>query len=106
MALKGHRSVRRRLRKPYYCQLGAHTGCGCGFLSDEDGEDAEQRAAALAALRCFLERAVRAGDAELLVCWIGDEDKEADAISMSPSEIEALDFDSTWEKPLRISLRA
>ena len=86
-------------------EIGAHTGCGCGFLGDED-EDDRNRRSSVAALVSYLSAAAGAGEVELLVCWIGDEKKEAESLSLSPLAIGELDLSGTWDRPLRISVQA
>ncbi len=49
---------------------GAHTGCGCGFMPDED-EPAEV-IASRTALQHYLKEALERGPIDLFVCWNGD----------------------------------
>jgi hypothetical protein len=66
-------AVRRVLSHPHLATLGAHTGCGCGFLMDgaEVPADVTRSRAALAR---YATEALRNGPMELYVCWNGDED--------------------------------
>ena len=103
--LKRNRVVRRRLTKPHLYEIGAHTGCGCGFLAD-DGDDVKEAArhsASMAGLRSLLEDATANGNAQLLVCWMGDEQKPARSLAVTPAEIATLDFGSVWDQPLLLS---
>lgn len=78
-----------------------------GFLTDgNDSDDAEKTAASRVALRLYVEQALSRGAIELLVCWIGDENKDARALVMSPAELLWADFDSAWDQPMRIDVRA
>lgn len=104
-ALSGHRSLRRRLQKPYLYEIGAHTGCGCGFLREDDDDGAHDHVASIAARSAYLTGAAAGGTVELLVCWIGDEKKEAESLDLLATEIEGLDLTRTWEKPIRVSVR-
>ena len=105
--LKRNRVVRRRLTKPHLYEIGAHTGCGCGFLAD-DGDDVKEAArhsASMAGLRSLLEDATANGNAQLLVCWMGDEQKPARSLAVTPAEIATLDFGSVWDQPLLLSVQ-
>lgn len=52
---------------------GAHTGCGCGFLRDEDeDQQTSDTQADRIALQHYLEQALEAGDVDIYVCWNGD----------------------------------
>ncbi len=99
------RKLVRRLDKPFLYEIGAHTGCGCGFLRDED-EDQRKERSSIAALVSYLAAAAAPGPVELLVCWIGDETKEAVSLSLSAAAIEDLDLSTTWERPVRVSVQA
>lgn len=102
-----NRPVQLRLRMPHLYEFGAHTSCGCGFLREDDDEsrEVEATAASRAALRSYVEDALATGRVELLVCWIGDEDKPADSFNLSPAELEDADFSQIWHRPLRLSVR-
>jgi hypothetical protein len=104
--MKRNRVVRRRLTKPHLYEIGAHTGCGCGFLA-VDGDDKQEEArhsASMAGLRSLLESATANGNAQLLVCWIGDEQKPARSLAVTPVEVARLDFESVWDQPLLLSV--
>jgi hypothetical protein len=91
----------------YVYEVGAHTGCACGFLMDGNGsDDAEKTARSRAALRASVEQATERGAVQLLVCWIGDETKAARTLVMSPEELVSADFDCAWDQPIRIDVRA
>ena len=64
-------SVRGKVSLPVVHSVGAHTGCGCGFLNDgaERPDDVRRSRAALAA---YAAHALRNGPVELYVCWNGD----------------------------------
>lgn len=68
-------SVRGKVSLPVVRSLGAHTGCGCGFLNDgaANGEDGRQSREALAA---YAAQALRSGPVELYVCWNGDVEED------------------------------
>ena len=59
----------------------------------------------LVALRSLLEVATTSGEAQLLVCWLGDEKKAATSLSITPAGAESLDFGSVWEQPLLLSVQ-
>jgi hypothetical protein len=95
------------LTKAHLYEIGAHTGCGCGFLAD-DGDDQKEKArhsVSMAGLRSLLEAATANGSAELLVCWIGDEQKPARSLAVTPAEAARLDFGSVWDQPLLLSVQ-
>lgn len=103
--LRRNRAVRRRLQMPHLYEIGAYTGCGCGFLGEEDDEDeAVARRVSRAALRRYVEDAASTGRVELLVCWIGDEALPANASVVSPGELEEADFGGAWDHPLRFTI--
>ncbi len=95
--------LRQAIPQRFVYQIGAETGCGCGFLHDDDEPGGH---AAMASLATYLSRVATSGAVELLICWMGDEAKGADTLSISPVEIEDLDLGSTWDRPLRLSLCA
>src|SRR4051812_18754700 len=97
------KAARLGLSKPYVYELGAHTGCGCGFLGD-DSDDEPAHLESVSALRDFLQGATETGDAEVLVCWMGDEKKDADRQTVMTSQIERLDFGEAWDRPLRLTV--
>ncbi len=92
---------------PQLYEIGAHTGCGCGFLAEEDDDEDEvlATAASRASLRTYVEDALSTGRVELLVCWIGDEGRRADASVVSPADLEEADFGAAWDRPLRFTVR-
>lgn len=105
------RSKRKRVRESLETtcvyEIGAHTGCACGFLSDgNESGDEEKTAESRAALRSYVEHAVQASRVELLVCWTGDEEEEATALALSAEDLELADFDSAWDQPMRITVYA
>ena len=51
--------------------LGAHTGCGCGFLTDGAEHPGGVRRSR-EALAAYAAAALRSGPVELYVCWNGD----------------------------------
>ncbi len=92
---------------PHLYEIGAYTGCGCGFLGEEDGDDEDEavaRRVSRAALRRYVEDAASTGRVELLGCWIGDEALPADASVVSPAELEEADFEGAWDQPLRFTI--
>ena len=110
-ALNVRKPKRKRVRgefdAPHVYEIGAHTGCGCGFLTDgDDSAEAVKTSESRAALRSFVEQALQRGEVELLVSWSGDEKKDARAMVVSPEELVDADFDSAWDQPIRIDVRA
>lgn len=104
--LPKRKRVRGDFKTSYVYEIGAHTGCGCGFLTDgDDSEEAVKTSESRAALRSYVEQAAESGEVELLVCWIGDENKHAQTVVMRPEEIPMADFDSAWHQPVRIDVR-
>lgn len=78
-------------------------GCACALLSDGNTSNEErERQALLDELEAYLKLAARQGPVEALVCWGGDERKQAQSISMPPEGIGALDFDRAWDVPMRL----
>jgi hypothetical protein len=66
-------SVRGVLPLPHLAYLGAHTGCGCGFIMDGADEPSDVRRSREALAR-YAAEALRNGPVELYVCWGGDAD--------------------------------
>lgn len=68
--------VRKNLSKPHICYVGAHEGCGCGFILSGYEEDDELKLTqeSRLALTGFLNNLVRQGkEVEMLICWEGEE---------------------------------
>lgn len=105
--LHKRKRVRAEFNAGYVYETGAHTGCGCGFLTDgDDSAEATKTSASREALRSYVEQALQSGEVELLVSWLGDEKKDARAVVMSPEELVTADFDSAWKQPVRIKVKA
>ena len=80
-------SVRRLLRFPQLATLGAHTGCGCGFIMDGADEPADVRRSREALAR-YVARALGNGPTELYVCWNGDEKQPSERnLTLTPDEL-------------------
>jgi hypothetical protein len=62
--------VRRQFSLAYAVYAGAHTGCSCGFRSDD--EDPASLAQSRAALLKYIEEAAATGPVEVFACWEGD----------------------------------
>lgn len=104
--LPKRKRVRAELNAAYVYEIGAHTGCGCGFLTDgDDSDEAVKTSESRTALRSYVEQALQSGEVELLVCWGGDENKAARTLVMSPEQLVTADFDSAWDQPIRIEVR-
>jgi hypothetical protein len=102
--VRGPKAAVRRLGKAYTYLAGAHTGCGCGFLGDDPDNELEHLQS-MAALRSFLESAASRGAAEVLICWAGDEAKQAQKLDINASAVADLDLSSAWQRPLRLVVR-
>ena len=94
-----------RLGKPNVYDVGAHTGCGCGFLEVDDDDDEVARGQSRSALHAFLVAATETGEAEVLACWAGDERKDAERRTIVAEEIEHLPLSGTWDRPIRLTVR-
>jgi hypothetical protein len=68
--------VVRQFALPHVVYLGAHTGCGCGFINDEAATDsaATQSCTALAS---YLAAARTRGAVEVFLCWEGGQEVPA-----------------------------
>jgi hypothetical protein len=97
-----HKALVERLGKPHVYLVNG--GCACPLMSDGDDSDDAERMNAIAGLRHRVELALKDGPVTLLICWGGDEDKDAAFQNISASDIGLLDFDSVWERPLHLSL--
>ena len=64
-------SVRGKVSLPMVYSLGAHTGCGCGFLGDGADDPASVRGSR-ERLAAYAAEALRHGAVELYVCWNGE----------------------------------
>lgn len=105
--LPKRKRVRGEFNAAHVYEIGAHTGCGCGFLTDGNGsDDSVKTSESRMALRSYVEQALQGGGVELLVSWLGDEKKDARAVVMSPEELGTADFDSAWNQPIRIKVKA
>ena len=62
--------VRQQFSLAHAVYAGAHTGCSCGFSSDD--EDPAAVARSRAALLQYIEQAAATGPVEVFVCWEGD----------------------------------
>jgi hypothetical protein len=62
--------VRQQFSLSHIVYAGAHTGCSCGFQSDEEDPPAVTRSRA--ALVQYIRQAAEAGPVEVFVCWEGD----------------------------------
>lgn len=80
-------SVRGKVSLPLVYALGAHTGCGCGFLNDgADDPDAVRRSREQ--LAAYAAEAFRHGAVELYVCWSGDvEQGYRQQLALTPGEL-------------------
>ena len=104
--LPKRKRVRAEFNAGYVYEIGSHTGCGCGFLTDgDDADEAVKTAESRAALRSYVEQALQSGEVELHVCWGGDEKKAARSLVMSPEQLVTAHFDSAWDQPIRIEVR-
>jgi hypothetical protein len=84
-------SVRGKVSLPVVHSLGAHTGCGCGFLNDgaESPDDVRRSREALAA---YAAAALRSGPVELYVCWNGNvEDGYYQQLTLAVDELTTRD---------------
>lgn len=80
-------SVRDVLPLPHLAFLGAHTGCGCGFITDGADEPADVRRSREALAR-YAADALRDGPVELYVCWGGDADLPRErTLTLQPAEL-------------------
>ena len=80
-------SVRGVLPLPHLAYLGAHTGCGCGFIMDGADEPADVRRSREALAR-YASDALRSGAVELYVCWGGDAAlPKARTLTLPPAEL-------------------
>lgn len=86
-----HGAVRQWLALPEMFEVGAHTGCGCGFphviadepvewfdeMFDEEAEDRPKDLASVRALFALIDEAlVQSASVELFPAWDGDEGEE------------------------------
>ena len=79
--------VRQMLPFPHLATLGAHTGCGCGFMTDGADDPADVRRSR-AALVHYLDEALRDGPVELYVCWNGDESAPSERrMTLAPDDL-------------------
>ena len=79
--------VRGILPLPHLAFLGAHTGCGCGFIMDGADEPADVRHSREALAR-YAADALRGGPVELYVCWGGDAELPNERrLALSPREL-------------------
>ena len=80
-------SVRGVLPFAHLMFLGAHTGCGCGFILDGADEPADVRRSREALAR-YVARALGNGPTELYVCWNGDEEQPRERqLTLTPDEL-------------------
>jgi len=62
--------VRRQFSLAHTVYAGAHTGCSCGFRSDDENPSAATRSRA--ELLKYIEQAAASGPVEVFVCWEGE----------------------------------
>ena len=80
-------AVRGVLAFPHLALLGAHTGCGCGFIGDGADEPADVRRSREALAR-YTAAALRDGPVELYVRWNGDEALPSERqLTLTPAEL-------------------
>lgn len=76
--------------------------CACVFLADGEDPKNPERQQAIEGLRRYLDAALEAGPATVLVSWIGDELREPERLSVSADQVRDLDFDSAWDRPFLV----
>jgi hypothetical protein len=62
--------VRQQFSLAHTVYAGAHTGCSCGFRSDDEDPAAVTRSCS--ALLQYIEQAAAMGPVEVFVCWEGE----------------------------------
>jgi hypothetical protein len=106
-ALEGHREVRRRIDRPFLYDVGAHTGCACGFVEPAPSDDEHASwSTSIDAFSEWLRGAVDGGPIEVLVCWMGDESKKATRRTVGLDTVRDVDFDAAWNQPIRLRVHA
>ena len=93
--------------------VGAHTKCGCGFLTggvtpEAGGEDHAKVDASLTALQAYVEDAAKAGPVEVFACWEGaqaDARPEALNVTLDQFRFEAMPFDRAFDEPIRFAVQ-
>lgn len=73
--------LKKHLVLPHLYFVASHEGCGCGFILDHEGgtdEDCAARHASVDALRELVVEVAKRGNAEVLVCFDGEEAIEPD----------------------------
>jgi hypothetical protein len=82
-------------------------GCACSFLRDgEDGADDADTERQFDAAEAYLGEVCRTGPVTVLVTWMGDERKEPTSEEAMPDSFRRINFDSAWERPLRVEIAA
>jgi hypothetical protein len=82
--------VRQILTRAFVYALGAHTQCGCGFLSEAESEP-ERVAKSRRELSAYVAEAVTKGPVELYTCWNGDAGEPTQVFELSPNELQSQD---------------
>lgn len=100
----GPDEIRRQLQRPYLYVVGAYEGCACGFKRPYDDEELPKWVAALAELTAWLRAAVEAGPIEVVICWLGDENKKARRRRIQADAIADVDFGAAGREPLRLTV--
>ena len=88
--------VRQQFTLAYVVYAGAHTGCSCGFHSDENDPAAVTRSRA--ALIEYINQASMAGLVELFVCWEGE--YQEGARERAERTADSLGSDDEWLQEL------
>lgn len=100
--------VAQRLGYAAAVEVGAYTGCGCGFeypVYDDRAEDAWE--SSVEALVAWLETVTAVAPVDALVCWKGSEESEASELQVvAPDDLFDLDFNAASRQPLLLRIQA
>lgn len=91
-------TIKQRLNKSFFYEVGSHEGCGCGFNYDDDAaildaesdvpeavkmdwrEAHEASVASVEQLTQYVRLGLQAGSAAVYTCWYGDWEAEPEII--------------------------
>lgn len=74
--------IGKQFKLPHFYYLGAHTGCGCGFIKDGNiGDDLKKCNANYSALAKAMNGAEnQKATMQIFSCWEGDQDKAPESV--------------------------